>query len=271
MPATEKSPAFTLARRPLELRRRRVRVREVHQLTPVYRRVVFEGTDLTGFQSAGADDHLRIFFPTPGEPLPPHEGEGMPAGLTSREYTPFAWDGRGWLAIDFVLHGEGVASTWARSARPGDEVFIGGPRGSLILEGSPAWWLLAGDLTALPAIRRHLAAVPSGTRVDVVLLCDDPADEQELTSPGKLNPRWVHPEPGSPSGDVTPLLTALRELPAHSGDGFAFIAAEQAVVAPARAYLTERGVDLERAVVKGYWKRGEAEYHAPHGTAGTPA
>ena len=39
------------------------------------------------------------------------------------------------------------------------------------------------------------------------------------------------------------------------GDGFAFIAAEQSVVAPGRALLTARGVDLERAVVKGYWKR----------------
>jgi len=269
MPEAEKNPTFTLTRQPLELRRRRVRVRETHQVTPAYLRVVFEGSDLAGFSSLAADDHLRIFFPPAGEPLPQPDGDGMPAGLRSREYTPFAWDGRGWLAIDFVLHGEGVASTWAQRARPGDEVFIGGPRGSLVMAGAPDWWLLAGDLTALPAIRRHLAAVAPGTPVDVVLLSDDPADLQELTSPGELTVRWVHPVAGSRPGDVTPLLDALRHLPTHPGDGFAFIAAEQAVVAPARAFLTARGVDLERAVVKGYWKRGEAEYHAPHGTAAT--
>ncbi|MGC3954258.1 MAG: siderophore-interacting protein [Propionicimonas sp.] len=269
MSAAEKEAAFTLTRQPLELRRRRVRVRELHQLTPAYRRVVFEGTDLAGFASPAADDHLRIFFPPAGEPLPQPEGDGMPAGLQSREYTPFAWDGRGWLVIDFVLHGEGVASDWVRQAEVGDEVFIGGPRGSLVMAGAPDWWLLAGDLTALPAIRRHLAAVAPGTPVDVVLLSDDPADEQELSSQGDLNLRWVHPAAGARPGDVAPLLAALQELPHRQGDGFAFIAAEQAVVAPARGYLTARGVELGRAVVKGYWKRGEAEYHAPHGTAAT--
>lgn len=252
---SEENAAFTLTRQPLETRRRRVRVRSVHQLTPGYRRVVFEGDELAGFTSLAADDHLRIFFPPPGEPLPEPTGEGMPAGLESREYTPFAWDGASWLAIDFVLHGDGPASGWAETVRAGDEVFIGGPRGSLVMTGAPVWWLLAGDLTALPAIRRHLAAVASGTPVDVVLLSDDPADVQELSSPGELNLRWVHPAAGSLPGDITPLVAALRELPAHPGDGFAFIAAEQSVVAPARDYLLERGVDSERAVVKGYWKR----------------
>ncbi|MGC4153002.1 MAG: siderophore-interacting protein [Propionicimonas sp.] len=271
MSAVENTAAFTLTRRPLELRRRRVRVRSVHQITAAYRRVVFEGTDLAGFTSPAADDHLRIFFPPPGEPLPEPDGDGMPAGLESREYTPFAWDGAHWLAIDFVLHGDGIASRWAETVQPGDEVYLGGPRGSLVMEGAPAWWLLAGDLTALPAIRRHLAAVAPGTPVDVVLLADDPADAQELTSPGDLSLRWVHPEPASRPGDVAALVTALAELPVRPGDGFAFVAAEQAVVAPARAYLVERGIDLERAVVKGYWKRGTAEYHAPHGTAATPA
>lgn len=269
MSATENGPAFTLTRQPNELRRRRVRVRDIHQITPAYRRVVLEGPDLAGFTSPGSDDHLRIFFPPAGQPLPEPTDDGMPAGLESREYTPFAWDGRSWLALDFVLHGHGLASAWAQSARPGDEVFLGGPRGSLVMDGSPDWWLLAGDLTALPAIRRHLAAVPAGTPVDVVLLSNDPADEQELTSAGDLNLAWVHPSPGSAPGDVTALLEALAGLPAREGDGFAFIAAEQAVVSPARAYLIERGVDLERAVVKGYWKRGTSEYHAPHGTAAT--
>ncbi|MCW5950803.1 MAG: siderophore-interacting protein, partial [Propionibacteriaceae bacterium] len=119
MSAVENAATFTLTRRPLELRRRRVRVRSVHQVTPSYRRVVLEGTDLAGFNSLAADDHLRIFFPPSGEPLPQPTDDGMPAGLESREYTPFAWDGANWLAIDFVLHGDGVASRWAETVQPG--------------------------------------------------------------------------------------------------------------------------------------------------------
>lgn len=267
MPTTpETVPAFTLTHQPLEVRRRRVAVRRVETITPHYRRVEFAAPELAGFQSLGADDHLRIFFPPPGEPLPEATEDDSPTGLESREYTPVAWDGVASLTLDFVLHGDGIASEWATSVQAGDEVFIGGPRRSFVMDGAPRWWLLAGDLTALPAIRRHLAAVPPGVPVDVVLLSDDPADEQEVLSPGDLSVRWVHPADGGPTGDVTPLLDALAQLPHHDGDGFAFIAAEQSVVAPAREYLLARGVDLERAVVKGYWKRVE-EYPAPPGTA----
>lgn len=267
MSAAENTTSFSLTRRPLELRRRRVAVRSVERLTPAYCRVVFGGADLAGFDSLGADDHLRIFFPPPGAPLPQPDGDELPAGLSSREYTPVSWDGVESLTLDFVLHGDGVASRWAEAAEPGDEVFLGGPRGSLVMDGAPAWWLLAGDLTALPAIRRHLAAVAPGTPVDVVLLSDDPADEQDLATPGALNLTWVHPADASQPGDVAPLLAALESLPVRDGEGFAFIAAEQSVVAPARGYLLARGIDLENAVVKGYWKRGDIAYHAPHGTA----
>ncbi len=67
---TARTATFTLTRQPLELRLRRVHVHSVHQITPAYRRVVFEGPDLVGFSSLAADDHLRIFFPQPGQPLP---------------------------------------------------------------------------------------------------------------------------------------------------------------------------------------------------------
>lgn len=265
MPTTAEKTAFALRRVPLELRRRRVAVGRIEDLAPSYRRVHFTGPDLAGFASPGADDHLRIFFPPPGEPLPTAQGDALPAGLVSREYTPVSWDGTGSLAIDFVLHGDGPAANWAAAARAGDQVYLGGPRGSLIVEGAPQWWLLAGDLTALPAIRRRLAAVAPGTPVDVVLLCDDPGHRQQLHSPGELTVTWLHPAAGAPAGDVSPLVAALAAAPVRSGDGFVFIAAEQAVVAPGREFLARRGIDPDRAVVKGYWKRGDTGYHAPHG------
>lgn len=245
---------FTVQRLPLPTRLRRAAVRSVQELTPSCRRVEFVGPDLAGFDSPGADDHLRIFFPPTGEPLPALTADGVPAGIESREYTPVAWDGADTLVIDFVLHGDGLAGRWAETAAPGDEVYLGGPRRHLAIDGEPDWWLLAGDLTSLPAIRRLAARVPAGVPVDIVLWCEDAADEQDVTSSGDATISWVHPSPGS-DDSVAPLLAALRDLPARSGDGFAFVAAEQGVVAPARALLAERGVDLERSVVKGYWKR----------------
>ena len=44
-----------------------------------------------------------------------------------------------------------------------------------------------------------------------------------------------------------------------------YVAAEQAIVKAGRALLIERwGLDADRIVVKGYWKRNESEHHAPH-------
>lgn len=245
---------FELVRQPLELVRRRVRVASTEWVTPAYRRLVFEGDELRGFHSPGADDHLRIFF----------DDE------TSREYTPVAWDAEaGSLTLDFVIHSDGVATRWAAEAEPGDEVVIGGPRGALVLEGSPDWWLLAGDETALPAIRRHLAAVAPGIPVKVIVSIGDRSAEQPLESAGDLQVSWVPTPDDAPAGSVGALVDALATTPAYLGtesaDGFAFVAAEQSIVKPARDVLfTEWGLDTARAVIKGYWKRGESEYHAPH-------
>ncbi|HWK19399.1 MAG TPA: siderophore-interacting protein [Microbacteriaceae bacterium] len=240
--------AFSLVRTPLGNVPRHATVREVEDLTPTYRRIHLVG-DFAGFDSLGADDHLRIFFV-------PEDFEDVETMREhpSREYTPVAWSATS-LVLDFVLHGPtgGPATTWAQNAVPGSLAMIGGPRGSLVIEGRPAWWLLAGDRTALPAIRRHLARVASGVPVDVVVLAEDPADEQALESAGDLTVTWVR--------SLDALVAALGAAPEREGEGFAFVAAEQSVVKPAREQLIERGIDLDHAVVKGYWKRGEAATH----------
>ena len=66
----------------------------------------------------------------------------------------------------------------------------------------------------------------------------------------------------------TTLAGRLDDLTADdrpAGSVFGFVAAEQSIVKPGRALLLERwGLAPEQIVVKGYWKHGEAEYHAPH-------
>ena len=60
-------------------------------------------------------------------------------------------------------------------------------------------------------------------------------------------------------------LDALTSADRPHGDVFAFIAAEQSIVRSGRALAIERwGLDADRIVVKGYWKRGEDTFHAPH-------
>ena len=245
------SPAFRLERASVQNRPRAMTVTRVEHLTPTYRRITLAG-DVADFDSLGADDHLRI-FPVPDGTVLSDDPETRLAEMRehpSREYTPVAWDADS-ITLDFVIHGTGPASDWAAAATPGSLAAIGGPRGSLVMHGQPDWWVLAGDRTALPAINRFLARVEPGTPVDVLVIAEDPADEQPLATAGSLTARWVRSQEA--------LVAALDTIPVREGEGFAFLAAEQSIVKPGRAFLAARGHDLERAVVKGYWKRPGAE------------
>ena len=152
-----------------ETKMRLLQVREVSRLTPKMVRIVVSGEALAGFISAAHDDHVKLFFPQPGQdkpvlPTPTPNGPVYPEGAprpAARDYTPRRYDAAAnTLVVDFVLHGEGPATTWAAQARPGQFLGVGGPRGSFIVPDDFDWYLLAGDETAIPAIGRRLEELP---------------------------------------------------------------------------------------------------------------
>ena len=258
-------PAFTLEREPLELRFRFATLTSREWVTPGYVRVRVEGADLVGFGSRGHDDHIRIFLPEAGTPTP-RTVEEMRAA-PSREFTPLYWgdDGEtGWLDLEFAVHGdEGVAGVWAASAPLGSLMGVGGPRGSLRISGAPGAWLLAGDETAIPQIRRYAAAIAEGTPATILIEVADAAHEVPIDAPSV---EYVHRGDAPAGAALAARLDALTPQDRPEGDVFAFIAAEQTIVKTGRALLVDRwGIEAERFIVKGYWKRGESEYHAPHG------
>ncbi|MFF2494128.1 siderophore-interacting protein [Agromyces sp. NPDC058064] len=257
--------AFALARRSNELVFRPARLASRRFLTADYVRVRLEGEALVGFDSPGSDDHIRVFFPARGTEAAALSVDELRAA-PSREYTPLAWDAAaGTLELEFLVHGdEGVAGRWAADAPIGASVGVGGPRGSLVIEGVPEGWLLAGDETSLPAIRRLAGRMPRGARGLVIIEASGAGDDYALETPESVRVEWLRRADGSPSAALIDRLDALTAEDRPSGDVFAFVAAEQAVVKPGRALLERWGLDAERAIVKGYWRRGDAEYHAPH-------
>ncbi|ALX66369.1 siderophore-interacting protein [Microbacterium sp. XT11] len=252
---SESKSGFSIERHGLDLRFRLATLAEREWLAPDFVRVRLRGEELAGFQSLGADDHMRLFFPD-GPVGSVEELRASP----SREYTPLAW-GEDWLDVEFAVHGdEGLAAPWAAGAPLGSQIGVGGPRGSAVITGSPGSWLLAGDETAIPAIRRFSHLIPDGTPARIVIETLSAGREVDIDTP--VDVEWLH-RGDAPAGSA--LIAFLAGMPDAAGpDPFVFIAAEQSVVKPGRALLSHWGVDPAVAVVKGYWKRGEAEYHAPH-------
>ncbi|MEF2279626.1 siderophore-interacting protein [Deinococcus sp. YIM 134068] len=250
---------------PHPVRRRLLEVRRVTDLTPHLRRVTLTG-DLDGFRSEGADDHVKLFFPTPGA-----TAEALLAGeegavLARRDYTPRRFDpGAGELDIEFALHGDGPGSTWAAHARPGDPLLLGGPRGSTVVTYDFDAYLLAGDEAAQPAVSRRLEELPPGARALVFLEVDGPEGEVPLSTQADARITWLH-RSGAAPGTTDLLERALREVRLPGGDVFVWVGCESAAAGRIRQHLLEeRGLNREWVRVAGYWKRGVPGHEEPKG------
>jgi NADPH-dependent ferric siderophore reductase len=253
-----------------ETKMRLLQVREVGRLTPKMVRVVLGGEALAGFVSAAHDDHVKLFFPQPGHdkpvlPTPTPNGPVYPEGAArpaARDYTPRRYDpAANTLTIDFVLHGEGPAATWAAQARPGQVLGVGGPRESFIVPDDFDWYLLAGDETAVPAIGRRLQELPAGTRVIAVVEVADAGEEQKLDTRANLEMHWLH-RTGAEAGNHLLLQRALTEFVLPPGEGYAWVAAEASAAKALRRYLVDqRGLPKDRVKAAAYWKQGAVAVH----------
>ena len=242
---------------------RRVEVREVVELTPHMRRIVVGGPELEGFHSGAPGDHIKMFFPNPdGEFITPKMGEHGPeypadkAPSPMRDYTPRHHDAAaGTLAIDFVVHGEGPASTWAENASAGDRIAFGGPRGSFVVADDFDHYVLAGDESALPAIARWLEEMPAGRKASVLVEIPEDADRQRLETRADAQVTWL-PRNGVPAAQSDLLENALDAL-APEGDTFWWVACEARRVRGIRKSIEGgRGVPKEWIRSTGYWKAG---------------
>lgn len=262
---TSHTPALAVERVRHELKVRRLQVQRIDHVSPHVLRVRFGGDSLRDFVSASFDDHAKLMLPArPGLPLvlpqPGPDGLALPPGAEKpvmRDYTPRHFDpAAGTLDIEFVLHGDGVASRWVETARPGDEVGLGGPRGSFVVPLGFDWHLLVGDESALPAIARRLEELPGTVQAITVIETADARDRRALTSRAKLQTHWVQ------SGSPDALAQAVRALKLPSGEGFAWAAGEAASMAAVRQALVEGlGLDKSRVRASAYWKRGSVGHH----------
>ncbi|RDS80072.1 siderophore-interacting protein [Dyella psychrodurans] len=246
------------------LARRTIEVLSAKRITPHMQRIVFGGDELRGFTSEASDDHVKLFFPNgQGELVLPTlgpNGPEFPAGALPspmRDYTPRYFDAsRLELTIDFVVHGDGPASTWAEQAAPGQRIALAGPRGSFLMAEDFDHVVLVGDETALPAIGRRLDELPEHAHAIALIEIPEKADRLPLGSRAEFDVTWLERD-GVDAAQSDLLERALRELPELSGDTFYWIATESRRVRAIRKYLAEEcGVPKEWIRATGYWQAG---------------
>lgn len=223
-------------------------------------RVTLTGDDLVGFEAQGPDDHVKlIFHPSDAES---DQDRGFSRDYTPGEYRPavgLSGSPKPELDIDFVVHANaGPASAWAAEAKPGDQVAVGGPRGSKLPPSGFRRMVLLADESALPALCRWLTAVEPTTEIVAVVESEDPAILDYLPA---IDSRTSVIQVGPGEGTI---LAALSELPIDQNT-YVWAGGEATTLIPIRRYLRGLGLGREQMFVRGYWKRGVAglDHHAP--------
>ncbi len=234
-------------------------------------RVTLGGEGAEGFEAHAPDEHVKVLFPEPDGSLRLPEPNGLmlkwprPAP-TSREYTVRRHDPvAGEIDIDFALHASGLASDWARAVEPGAVVHVAGPPGGLIVPHAYDRYVLAGDLTALPAIARRLEELPRTARGWAFVEVADAAEEIELSAPEGFEVHWLH-RGDRPAGSGDALARSVTAVSVPAGERvFVWAAGEAGQLKPLRRWVRD-DLRLEKADhdITGYWKRGVADFDDDH-------
>ncbi|WP_111497235.1 MULTISPECIES: siderophore-interacting protein [Marinobacter] len=216
-------------------------------VTPHMLRVTLGGDNMAQFPTDQASAYIKLVFP---------RGEGQRPMM--RTYT-IRHQRADEIDVDFMVHDtEGPASSWAQAAQPGDRILIGGPGARKLVDPEADWFLLAGDMTALPAMSVNLELMPADARGYAVIEVVDEADIQELDHPENVELHWVvNP---TPDADGQTLLNRVRQLAWLDGEPSVWAACEFTSMRNLRKHFKqEKEVGRRSLYVSSYWKIGVSE------------
>jgi len=234
---------------------RSLTVRRTEFVSPLMTRVVLGGDELEGFVVDRPAASVRLLLPTDGVlEIPVWAGNEflLDDGTRPiiRTFTPRRFDADALeLHLDVVLHGTGIASTWADTTVPGAIAAVSGPGRGYDIDRDATGFLLAGDETAIPAICQLLEYLPD-VPIAVHVLVSDASARVELHR--DVDDTWHVVSQGSDPHKS--LNNAVRDADIAPGLQI-WAAGEAAAMQRIRNYLF-REIDFPRsqATVRGYWK-----------------
>ncbi len=239
---------------------RQLIVYSTNNITPNMQRIVFTGEALIDFPACQESAYIKLMFDAEGQPLTAiPEDNNNTAKPRMRSYTIRDYNHQDQLlTVDFVLHGHGenpgLAGRWAEVAAPGD-IMIKGPGPKKLVDNSADWFLLVGDMTALPAICCNLEQLPSDARGYAIIEVTDARDKQSMQTPDGMEIIWLINADLDPE---TSLLTnTVKELEWLAGKPSVWTACEFSNMRQLRTYFkTERNLQRDDLYISSYWKKG---------------
>ncbi len=166
------------------------------------------------------------------------------------------------IDVDFALHGSqdeaGPATEWAMAAEQGQAIMVGGPGPAKPLPEGSAWYVIAGDMAALPAIGVNLEQLGRDARGTAYIEIQHEDDRQAIDCPPGIEINWlVNPTPGE-KGEL--LASHVRAAGWPEEDVYAWAACEFNSMRALRAYLREeKALGRDQLYISSYWKAGDTE------------
>lgn len=242
---------------------RQVTVQAIEQVTPRVRRIVFGGETLAGFPHPRPGAHIKVLFGAD------ENGAADPKKMRShmRTYTPRSFNpDANELTVEFVLHGNGLASTWASQAQVGDSLTVAGPGGGMDIPDTLKTMVMLVDESALPATGTVLEALPTGCNPIVICEVEDAHELRSLSATVNVEPTWLFrkEQAASPGMLLESYLPEVLAKVKDDEDVFWWVACESNAMGRIRSHLLDQqGINKKRLVARGYWKAG-ASNHPDH-------
>ncbi|GAA0685250.1 siderophore-interacting protein [Streptomyces malaysiensis subsp. malaysiensis] len=240
--------------------------------TPAFSVITLGGPELEHLKPMGFDQTVRLFFPREGQEglrMPRLSSEAWMAELLLLPKSRRPWVRNftirrarpelGEVDIEFALHGDTPASTWARRARPGDPAGIFDMGLTYLPPAHAEWQLLAGDESAVPAILAILEHAPASLMAEVFLEVPGADDiRTDITAPDGVRVRWLARD-GADALPGSLALDAIKESALRPGRFYTWVAGEAALATGVRRHLVrDRGVPKPDIAFFGYWRHGRS-------------
>lgn len=258
---SRKARLAKLRREPPELRR--VELTGAEDLSSRLIRLTFSGEGLRGLVVDEPAASVRLLIPPPGAEdlvIPQWDGNEflLPGGHRPiiRTFTPpFHGADDTSIDLDVVVHEAGVVGAWARSASHGAEAAVSGPGRGYSVDEDAQHYLLAGDETAIPAIRQLLGVLPEQARTTVHVEVAQRDARLDLGERGHVEVTWHDLPEQAPPGET--LVEAVSRADIETST-VVWAAGEAAAVHRIRRHLfDEVGLPRSQTAIRGYWKLRE--------------